>query len=167
MPLLKNWIKGKIRMWNRFIQVSLCFFSLFVLNGSVGLLSVQAEMNHFRYEQETIMSWSWKGRRYTGNIKMNSECPWSSSSPLSSTNPQLNDRGITGENTAEDNNDGHRSGNHDSREMTAENVKFREMAEMIFKTPQLHLLEEEEFIFPYAHSRNKKKSGMRKVQMRH
>lgn len=68
-------------------------------------------------------------KHHTGNIKMNSECPWSSSSPPSSTNPQLNIWGVSGENTAKDNNNGHRSGNHDSKEMTAENVKFREWLE--------------------------------------
>lgn len=52
------------------------------------------------------------------------------------------------------------------KEITAENVKFKEMAEIIFRTPQLDLLEEEELIFLYAHNQNKKKSGMRKVQMR-
>lgn len=59
-------------------------------------------------------------KHHPGNIKMNSECQWSSS------NPQLNNCGMSGENTAGENNNGHRSGKHDSKEMTAENEKFRE-----------------------------------------
>ena len=57
---------------------------------------------------------------------------------------------------AEDNNNDQRSGNHDSGETAEENGKFKEVAGMIFNTPQLNLMEEGELIFVYPHSQNKK-----------
>lgn len=63
---------------------------------------------------------------------------------------------VSSENTAEDNNNDQRSGNPDSREMTEKNGKFKEAADIIFSSPQLHLMEEEEFIFLHPHSQNKK-----------